>query len=134
MVFLILYKCYIWGGGGAWPFREGFAQRRLHFLPPFIYFSHMWSCNLADACITMKGCVATFMIPIRRVDLWPQSQIYRVLDMFSCPDHKRYYMAEYCRYNVKYYPINQSTRHITFLLWHWLTIFGTVSIFNEAQA
>ena len=28
----------------------------------------------------------------------------RVFDMFSCP----HYMAEYCRYGVKYFPINQS--------------------------
>ena len=34
------------------------------------------------------------------VDLWPQGQIYRVFDMFSCPVHN--YL----------------------LIWHWLTIFG----------
>ena len=32
---------------------------------------------------------------------WPQGQIYRVFDMFSCPVHN------------------------FFMVWHWLTIFGT---------
>ena len=35
------------------------------------------------------------------LELWPQGQIYRVFDMFSCPAHK------------------------FFLDWHWLTILGT---------
>ena len=34
------------------------------------------------------------------LELWPQGQIYRVFDMFSCPAHN------------------------FFLNWHWLTIFG----------
>ena len=35
------------------------------------------------------------------LELWPQGQIYRVFDMFSCPAHNYFWG------------------------WHWLTIFGT---------
>ena len=35
------------------------------------------------------------------IELWPQGQIYRVFDMFTCPAHNY------------------------FLIWHWQTIFGT---------
>ena len=41
------------------------------------------------------------------LELWPKGQIYRVFDMFSCPAHN------------------------LFLIWHWLTIFGTCVYHHE---
>ena len=92
---------------GGWPIREGIAQRMLQqcTLPSrFQFFTQMWSSIWririqADAGITMREYVAYIHDPDTTLtfDL-------RVFDMFSCP----HYMAEYCRYGVKYYPINQS--------------------------